>query len=355
MAALLTRFLSPSSADSVDACIDQLNPPSSTVTSVYVLPDDGHAPVLDEITHARCRIDLSMYLLSDDEVIVGLEDALNRGIAVRVILEPQPFLSYGGQQDVFDRLSAAGASVHWSSSEFTFSHNNYMIVDNQVLVVTNQNFTNAAFSSNREFGIVTSEARYVQEAATLFDADWRDIDVPEPFRALVVSPVNSRSTILELINGSTDRVWLYAEVLRDEGVTQALDDAADRGVQVRILVNPTADEDDVPYFLDAMNHGVQVRVLSSPYVHAKAMVVDDAAVLIGSQNYSTTSLDKNREVGIVLADDDSIDRVSQVFELDWSRADPVDSVSLVRPWQTDVLLVHRSSELETISSRAVSR
>lgn len=317
----------PVSGQPVSECVSTLEAPSA-VTSVHVQPGAGVNPILDEIDNARCSIDLVMYLFTADEIVAGLHYAEQRGVRVRVILEPNPFGSYGTQQDIFDELVAIGAEVQWSPPAFQFMHAKYMIVDRSALVVTNQNFTNSGFNSNREFGVVTTQPGQVAEAVQIFESDWSGTDGPKTLQHLIVSPINSRSTIIELINGSRVSVSMYAEVLRDEDVTHALDNAVARGVNVRLLVNPTTSEDDVPYFLDAMSHGVQVRVLENPYVHSKALVVDQQFVLIGSQNYSYTSLNLNREVGIVLSDEQSLTIVSSTFETDWSRAIPVDSISI---------------------------
>ena len=318
----------PVSAQSASQCLATQDIPTE-VTSVHVQPGAGTNPVLDEINNARCTIDLVMYLFTSDDIVAGLQYAEQRGIRVRVILEPNPFGMFGTQQDVFDELVAIGAEVQWSPPQFQFMHAKYMIIDQSALVITNQNFTGAGFSRNREFGVVTTHADQVAEAVQIFESDWNGTSPPVSVHHLVVSPINSRSAIVGLINNSQVSVSMYAEVLRDEEVTAALDNAVARGVNVRLLVNPSTSDEDAPYFLDAMSNGVQVRVLENPYVHSKALIVDEQYVLIGSQNYSYTSLDRNREVGLILTDDQSLSIVSSTFEADWSRAIPVDAISVV--------------------------
>ncbi len=325
---MCAQIVAPISAESDTACVQNLPQPTS-VTSVHVQPDDGVQPVLDEINFAACTIDLSMYIFTNQEVFDALEHAVARGISVRVILEREPFGSFGDQQEMFDRLEEIGAEVRWGPDEFTYSHAKYMVVDSSVLIVTNQNFTNAGFDSNREFGLVTTEQDYVQEAGGIFEADWERSREPVHIEHLVVSPINSRDTILAMLENSQRSIWMYSEVLRDEEITDALSSAAGRGVEVRILVNPSADEDDAPYFLDALEHGVQIRVLRDPYVHSKLLIVDGEAALLGSQNYSYTSLDLNREVGIVLTDDANLERMTTVYSRDWQRGEPVDTVTKI--------------------------
>ncbi len=66
-------------------------PEPQIATGVFVQPDDGREPVLEELDAATCTIDISVYLLSDDDVITALGEAVDRGVLVRVMLEEHPF------------------------------------------------------------------------------------------------------------------------------------------------------------------------------------------------------------------------------------------------------------------------
>src|SRR5207248_11684636 len=58
---------------------------------VFVEPEAGEHPITDAISAAKKSVWLEMYLLTDRNVIRALEEAANRGIDVRVLLEPHPF------------------------------------------------------------------------------------------------------------------------------------------------------------------------------------------------------------------------------------------------------------------------
>lgn len=327
-------------AGAVDSCLATI-PSPTPVTAVHIQPNAGHAPVVDEIEHARCAVDVNMYMFTDQIVLDALGRAETRGIRVRVILEKHPFGTFGDQQEMYDQLSALGIEVQWAPDAFQYSHAKYMVVDSSVLLVTNQNFTGAGFGSNREFGVISTESRYVNEAQAIFNADWANDSGALEINHLVVSPINARETIIGLIDGSRESIWMYSEVLRDEEITAALSAASERGVDVRILVNASADTEDVPYFLDALGHGVQIRVLDKPYVHAKLLIVDGTHALVGSQNYSFTSLDRNRELGVVISDPHDLSLVTSVYERDWANAEPVDSITQ-SPGNTPIALTQRT-------------
>jgi cardiolipin synthase len=289
------------------------------VTGIFIQPGDGRRPILDEIEAATETIDLEIYIISDNEILEALERAQARGVKVRVLLEEHPFGGGGGQENIFDRLADAGIDVRWNNPAFRFSHIKMMVIDHAVAIIMNQNITTSSFTGNRELGVVTTNPEAVQAASAIFEADWNQ-DAEPPPGPLVVSPTNARETLLSLIDSAQTSIDVYAEVLRDPALLQALEAAAQRGVTVRVLISPSASFDAEQASLGEA--GVQVRLLRSLYVHAKMILVDDQRAFIGSQNISTTSLDQNRELGIIVSDPVSLARVSRVFDIDFAAATP---------------------------------
>lgn len=62
------------------------------------------------------------------------------------------------------------------------------------------------------------------------------------------------------------------------------------------------------------------------------MIFDSDSALIGSHNYTMTSLDRNRELGIAINDEQLVSRVVAIYECDWLRAIPAEPVALVTPF-----------------------
>src|SRR5579862_7107305 len=58
---------------------------------VFVEPNAGAQPVLSAIRGATKSVWVEVYLLTDSDVINALEDAANRGVQVRVLLELHPY------------------------------------------------------------------------------------------------------------------------------------------------------------------------------------------------------------------------------------------------------------------------
>jgi phosphatidylserine/phosphatidylglycerophosphate/cardiolipin synthase-like enzyme len=54
------------------------------------------------------------------------------------------------------------------------------------------------------------------------------------------------------------------------------------------------------------------------YMHAKIIVVDGKTAFVGSENISTQSLDRNRELGIIVSDAGVLNTLQSTFQKDWT-------------------------------------
>lgn len=67
--------------------------------------------------------------------------------------------------------------------------------------------------------------------------------------------------------------------------------------------------------------GIEVRRLPfGQTCHAKVIIVDDVAAIVGSHNWATTSLVSNFEVSVVVYDREMVCRLVDVYGLMWDRS-----------------------------------
>lgn len=174
--------------------------------------------------------------------------------------------------------------------------------------------------ANREYGVITTNRQDVAEAKAIFAADWSHAPTPsltDP--RLVVSPVNARSTLTALITSAHKSLSIEDEEMYDTASEDALIAAARRGVDVEVVLPPPSGgssyDTDVSRLLSG---GVHVRYLSAPYIHAKLLIADGSTAFVGSENFSATSLDQNRELGIIVSDPHALATLGATFAQDWS-------------------------------------
>ncbi len=303
-------------------CRPQPPATASPAAKLFIQPRDGREPILRLLERAQHSVDLTVYLLTDEETISALKRAARRGVQVRVLLEGEPYGGGASNRRAADTLRRAGVKVRFTSRAFRYTHQKSLLIDDRVGVIMTMNLTYSSFTRNREYGVITYDPLAVAEMRTVFEADWEHVAPDLPARPyLVWSPINARATILALIAAARERLDLEEQDLLDREVVDALVRAARRGVQVR-LIRPTprdSEEEEAANVRRLLRAGGQVRYMDSPHVHAKVIVVDGKKALIGSMNLTTTSLDFNRELGIVVDAPSVLEPLLRQMERDWQR------------------------------------
>lgn len=291
--------------------------PRTGTTTLSIGPTewDDWTALIDDATTS---LDLQMYLFTMNDVADRVIAAKNRGVAVRVILDPD----HEGNPDVRAQLTGAGVQVHDAPARFEFSHAKYLIVDGTRAAVLSGNFNFGAYDDERNYGVTLTDVDDVADLQAIFDADWTGAAEPDlSCTRLVVSPVNARTRIIDHIQSATTRLDIEASYLSESTIRATVIEAKNRGVAVRVMLADPADFDSNYATIEVLqNQAVTVKTVSDFSLHAKLILADDAA-FIGSQNYSATSISDNREVGVVVTGSSIIDALDAQFSADWAGAD----------------------------------
>lgn len=291
--------------------------------SFWVEPEAGVAPVVREMQRARSSLDVVVYLLTYQDVITELVAAHERGVRVRVMVEENPYGGGVGNEPALEQLSAAGVPWQYGHPDFRFTHEKAIIVDSQRALVMTANLTKSAFTRNREYIALLTSADEVQEIQQLFNADWDRRTYRPRVASLVVSDVNSREKLLGLIASAREGLEIQAEVMADKEIRAALVAAHERGVRVRVVMSPPEPEETTYDGLQQLSKaGIGVRLVSSPFIHSKSILVDGKRAYIGSINFTATSMEQNRELGIITTTPSVLRALDDTFESDWNKGRP---------------------------------
>ena len=303
----------PDASDLPDFC--NATDPRPAPVSVAPTPEAGEQPYLDVLTTAQHSIDVEIYLMGYGGILDTLKAKAQSGVAVRIIfdLSKQPT-----NQKYADMLAAAGAQVKWSDPKFTYQHAKFIVVDGSAALVSTGNFSkDYSILLERNFVATDRDAADVADLVALFDADWQGVTAQMACTRMIISPINSRTRILDLITSATSTLTIESMELADYAVRDAIKARVQAGVQVRALIADTGFVSSNSYAADFLKSiGVPVKWI--PHLHTKVLVADGARAYLGSENLSSTSLDKNREVGVVVTDASSIAPLATTFETDWT-------------------------------------
>ena len=112
----------------------------------------------------------------------------------------------------------------------------------------------------------------------------------------------------------------------DPELIERLCDAADRGVEVQILLpGPHADKRFVQLagesaYAELLDHGLEIWNFQPSMLHAKIMTVDGLVSNIGSANLNTRSVAWDEEVNLVAVDHDLTALLDDQFDQDLERS-----------------------------------
>jgi cardiolipin synthase len=301
---------------------------------------------LAAIESARVRISLEMYIFHDDTIGRRFADALiaaaRRGVEVRLLYD------FVGCRDTpaefFDRMRAHGVHViayhryrFWRPRFWALlrrNHRKTLVCDGRIAFAGGLNIANewvpmADGGGDWRDAVVQIEGPAVAAIEGIFlrtwnrrAKKWARLDparLPHPPAAgrtpLVVisnSELRERFVIrraaLHALRESQRRVLLANPYfVPDRGVLRALQRAAGRGVDVRLLLPMESDSAVLDLaaravFAPLLAAGVRIWQ-SRSVVHTKVLAVDDAFVSIGSYNFDHRSLAYNLEMVVNVLDE----------------------------------------------------
>ena len=284
-------------------------------------PDDGVAPLIAAFNAAQVSIDYVPFELDDKRIVAALAEAEHRGVRIRALVEPAPGGDVGTSYAAIVALAKIGVEARDSNPAFSMTHAKYAVIDRGRALLLTFNSTSKDLSTRRDFAIVDDDPADVQFVQSVFDADWDQRSLEPIPPGFVVSPDNSNTALVGLVDSATRSIDIYAEKLLPSPLLDAILAAANRGVTVRILASPLgelrgATRDRV---MQAIRSGhLQVRIPTSPRVHAKVMLVDGTSVFLGSENVQDASRERRRELGAVFQEPSIAARIQDTFDRDWS-------------------------------------
>jgi phosphatidylserine/phosphatidylglycerophosphate/cardiolipin synthase-like enzyme len=302
--------------------LPSVNLPAGTFTLITE-PDQGTTPILTLIKNATNSIDLVMYEFKDKVIADALIAAEKRGVKVRVLINQ----GYYGKEEKMNEpayayLKSQGVAVEWTPKTFALTHQKTLIVDKNKALIMTFNLVPKYYATGRDFGVLDTDQNDVRVIEDTFANDWNNQNIlAEGGDDLVWSP-GSEGNLLLIINSAKKELDIYNEEMADSVITNALENAAKRGVNVNVIMTYQSSNRNV--FAELKKAGVNLHLFHGEkfYIHAKMILADDLNAFLGSENFSYTSLYKNRELGIFLSDPSITQSLYHTFYLDWQNAKP---------------------------------
>jgi cardiolipin synthase A/B len=299
--------------------------------SLIVLPDDCAKPILDAINGATKSLRVKMFLFSDPSLLEAVIAARQRGLKVRIMLNPARRDGESENKETRIKLEAGGVEVMDSNPEYDVTHEKSMVVDDTTAFVKSLNWETKNLTETRDFAIVTSHAHEVAEIIECFEADWnRKSFKGDEHSHLIWCCGNGRDRIAQFIDDAKDSIFLQNERYQDAVIIERLVRAARRGVKVHVMARPPhkLKKGKLVEAVGGMrileDVGIKIHKLKHLKLHAKMLVSDHARAIVGSINLAPGSFDTRRELAIEVRDDDLIERLMKIARHDWEHSYSLD-------------------------------
>jgi len=299
--------------------------------SVIVLPDDSAKPILDAIQAAKRSLRIKMFVFSDPSLLEAVVAARQRGLKVQVMLNPARRSGEEENEAARNQLLAAGVLVEDSNPAFDLTHEKSMVVDDAIAFVKSLNWATKNLTETRDYAVVTDDPSEVSEIIECFEADWsRQAFDPGGEAKLIWCNTNGRERVAHFIDEARHTIFVQNERYQDPVIIERLVRAKARGVKVRVMARQphTLKKDKLlegVSGLRIMNDvGVKVHALKHLKLHAKMLLADGRATIIGSINLAPGSFDARRELSIEVRDKHVVRRVEEIAHDDWKHSHALD-------------------------------
>jgi len=302
------------------------------------MPDDGVDAVVALIETASEQLLLKQFKLQSEAVEEALRRARERGVEVRVMLNPHTSGGDRWNDEAFARLQGWGIDTAWTSEAFPVTHEKSMVVDRHTALVATFNLADKYFTETRDYGVLTYNPAVVAQVTAGFEADWQRVFFqPDLGVGLVWSSAHSRGQMARIVDAATRTLWIQHPKFVDAVILERIISARERGVKVRVLCggkHGISDWDIYDTFssLRVMQRfGVKVRRQQRPKLHAKLILVDGAFAQTGSMNIDRSAFDLRRELGIESDAPEVVARLREMFETDWENAEKYNAPDPLHP------------------------
>ena len=275
--------------------------------------------IVDKILNSKDRVYLEVYMLTETRIKQALIDAKNNWVEVKVILEKNPYKANSINNKHFKFLQDAWINIVWSNPDlYSLNHSKFIIIDNEVILST-WNFTYSTFAFNRDLFLFSKDQNLLNNLLFIFNWDflWKNTNIYSD--NLVLSPSYSRNKFEILFSEAKSSIDLYFQYLSDEKLENLLIKKSKQWVKIRVIVSEDFYNEEKTKITNLWNIWIEIKPLLDSKNHSKAILIDSKYLFIWSVNFSSYSLDKNREVWIILTNEDIISKYIKLFNKDFAK------------------------------------
>jgi len=134
----------------------------------------------------------------------------------------------------------------------------------------------------------------------------------------IFSPYSSEE-VFNLIKDAKHEIKVEVYEFSNKALADALIIARENGVSVQVILDSSVYNNN-GIFNYLLNNGVNVNWAPKKFrlTHSKFMIIDDSIILVGSMNWSESSMKNNREASVVIYSKEVSSEFEKVFDSDFN-------------------------------------
>lgn len=275
-------------------------------------------------------IKINIYrVASHSRVINSLIDAANNGKSVTVVVELKARFDEANNIKWASRLTDNGVKVLFGLPTLKIHSKLCLITrkENGKTVryahIGTGNFNEKTAKIYTDFALFTVNPEITSEVESVFEFIEYPYTRPQ-FKRLLVSPINARSRIYEMIDreiafakaGKEAFIRLKVNNLVDNGLTKKLYEASQAGVKIRAVVRGMC---SLKPGIEGLSENIYITSIVDRFLeHPRVMIFHNDGneeIFISSADWMTRNLDYRIEVGAQILDPKVSERIKKILEI----------------------------------------
>lgn len=330
--------------------------PLSTNTEVDIYTDGQTllSDMLKDIEQAKHHIHAEYYILESDETGDAFKNALikkaQEGVKVRLIYDDLG--SWHLKRSSIREMKRAGIRLFsffkirfpYFTTKLNYrNHRKIVIIDGKIGYLGGFNIADR-YTKGLDWGVwrdthIRVQGNGVISLQNVFRADWSYM-TKRVFRSDAYFPISSsqHNYFMQIVGSGPDMDWqtimqgylhaimhakkyIYIQTpyfLPNESITNAIEMAALRGVDVRLMIPFRSDERiafeaSISYMENILKSGVKVLQYQKGFIHSKTMVIDGELSVVGTANMDLRSFEQNFEVNAFIYNTQKAQELTKIF------------------------------------------
>src|SRR5680860_106450 len=294
--------------------------------ALFIDQDEIYNQTLTLIQSAQTSIYVEQAEFNDPRLVELILTKSRAGIDVRILLDQWQKVNWA----TLDHLKSQNVSIqYYPAQKGQINHTKYLIVDQKIAMIYGPPWTADGLQAH-DLAVELS-GKSAWKAATLFSKDWAftttfPLDVPDTSNlpddnVVLATNAHVRQQLDNQISTSTKSIWIEIPEISDDDLIQALVNAAEKGINVRLILDRAA-KTKTPDSIEKLTiKNITLRYYpNKPRFGMHLAIFDNSSFLLSSSEWTRYSFVANHEFSITVPSPLASAKLCDVFIQDWGKS-----------------------------------